>query len=131
MNTEKHQILSDMIRLAMADDKIDQAEYNFISAVAARLGVTQEEVEDLIKSPIESGVFRTELERITQFHRLVLLMNVDQVTHVAEVDTLRNYGLKMGIRPEAIEQVLTEMGDYENKVIPNDRLIEIFSKFYN
>ena len=131
MNTEKHQILSDMIRLAMADDKIDQAEYNFISAVAARLGVTQEEVEDLIKSPIESGVFRTELERITQFHRLVLLMNVDQVTHIAEVDTLRNYGLKMGIRPEAIEQVLTEMGDYENKVIPNDRLIEIFSKFYN
>jgi len=131
VNTEKHQILSDMIRLAMADDKIDQAEYNFISAVAARLGVTQEEVEDLIKSPIERGVFRTELERITQFHRLVLLMNVDQVTHVAEVDTLRNYGLKMGIRPEAIEQVLTEMGDYENKVIPNDPLIEIFSKFYN
>ena len=131
MNSEKHQILSDMIRLAMADDKIDQAEYNFISAIAARLGVTQEEVEDLFKSPLESGVFKTELERITQFHRLVLLMNVDQETHVAEVDTLRNYGLKMGIRPEAIEQVLNEMGNYENKVIPNERLIEIFSRFYN
>jgi uncharacterized tellurite resistance protein B-like protein len=131
VNSEKHQILSDMIRLAMADDKIDQAEYNFISAIAARLGVTQEEVEDLFKSPLESGVFKTELERITQFHRLVLLMNVDQETHVAEVDTLRNYGLKMGIRPEAIEQVLNEMGNYENKVIPNERLIEIFSRFYN
>ena len=131
MNTEKHQILSDMIRLAMADNKLDQAEYDFISAVAARLEVSQEEVEDLINNPIETGVFKTELERITQFHRLVLLMNVDQETHIAEVDTLRNYGLKMGIRPEAIEQVLTEMGDYENKVIPNERLIEIFTRFYN
>ncbi len=131
MSLEKHQILSDMIRLAMADNKIDQTEYDFISAVAARLEVPQEEVEDLIQNPVPSGVFKTELERITQFHRLVLLMNVDQETHVAEVDNLRNYGLKIGIRPEAIEQVFNEMGEYENKMIPNDRLIEIFSRFYN
>lgn len=131
MSKEKHQILSDMIRLAMVDNKLDQAEYNFISSVAARLGVPQEEVEDLLEKPIEGSVFKTELERITQFHRLVLLMNVDRETHIAEVAALRNYGLKIGIRPEAIEQVLIEMGDYENKIIPNERLIEIFSRFYN
>jgi len=131
VNVEKHQILSDMIRLAMVDNKLDEREYDFISSVAQRLGVTQEEVEDLLKNPVPSGVFKSELERITQFHRLVLLMNVDQETHIAEVDALRNYGLKIGIRPEAIEQVFNEMGDYENKVIPNERLIEIFSRFYN
>lgn len=131
MSIEKHQILSDMIRLAMADNKLDQAEYDFISAVAVRLEVSQEEVEQLIENPIAGGVFKTELERITQFHRLVLLMNVDQETHIAEIDALRNYGLKMGIRPEAIEQVLNEMGDYEDKVIPTERLVEIFSRFYN
>lgn len=131
MSIEKHQILSDMIRLAMVDEKLDQSEYDFISAVAARLEVSQEDVEALMKNPIEGGVFKTEIERITQFHRLVLLMNVDQETHFAEIDTLRNYGLKIGIRPEAIEQVFNEMGDYEDKMIPNERLIEIFSRFYN
>lgn len=131
MSLEKHQILSDMIRLAMADEKLDQAEYDFIVAVASRLEVPQEEVDALIKNPVKSGVFKTELERITQFHRLVLLMNVDKETHFAEVDALRNYGLKIGIRPEAIEQVFNEMGDYEDKMIPNERLIEIFSRFYN
>lgn len=131
MSTEKHQILSDMIRLAMVDHKLDPAEYDFICAVAIRLGVPQEKVADLLENPIESGVFKTELERITQFHRLVLLMNVDQETHMAELDALRNYGLKMGIRSEAIEQVFKEMDEYENKIIPNERLIEIFSRFYN
>jgi len=131
VSREKYQILSDMIRLALADQKLEQSEYNFINTVAGRLGVSQEEVDSLIQNPIEGGVFKTEIERITQFHRLVLLMNVDQETHKTEIDTLRNYGMKMGIRPEAIEQVFNEMDRYENKMIPNERLIEIFSRFYN
>ena len=131
MSREKYQILSDMIRLALADQKLEQSEYSFINTVAGRLGVSQEEVDSLIQNPIEGGVFKTEIERITQFHRLVLLMNVDQETHKTEIDTLRNYGMKMGIRPEAIEQVFNEIDRYENKMIPNERLIEIFSRFYN
>lgn len=131
MSAEKHQILSDMIKLALVDNKLDEREYDFISSVAQRLGVPQEELAALIVSPLSTGVYKTELERITQFHRLVLLMNVDQETHIAEVDALRNYGLKIGIRPEAIEQVFNEMGDYEDKMIPSERLVEIFSRFYN
>ncbi len=131
MSAEKHQILSDMIKLALVDNKLDECEYDFINSVAQRLGVPQEELAELIVSPLSIGVYKTELERITQFHRLVLLMNVDQETHIAEVDALRNYGLKIGIRPEAIEQVFNEMGDYEDKMIPSERLVEIFSRFYN
>lgn len=131
MSAEKHQILSDMIKLALVDNKLDEREYDFINSVAQRLGVPQEELAELIVSPLSRGVYKTELERITQFHRLVLLMNVDQETHIAEVDALRNYGLKIGIRPEAIEQVFNEMGDYEDKMIPSERLVEIFSRFYN
>jgi uncharacterized tellurite resistance protein B-like protein len=120
-----------MIRLAMVDNKLDEREYDFISSVAQRLAVSEEELAALIVNPLSTGVFKTELERITQFHRLILLMNVDQETHIAEVDALRNYGLKIGIRPEAIEQVFNEMGDYEDKMIPSERLVEIFSRFYN
>lgn len=131
MSVEKHQILSDMIRLAMVDNKLDEREYDFISSVAQRLAVSEEELAALIVHPLSTGVYKTELERITQFHRLILLMNVDKETHIAEVDALRNYGLKIGIRPEAIEQVFNEMGDYEDKMIPSERLVEIFSRFYN
>lgn len=131
MNIEKHQIISDMIALAKADNNIHEREYQFILAVADRLGVQKQEVAHLFENPLAPVVAKTELQRITQFHRLLLLMNVDQETHVVEVDAIRNYGLQLGIRPEAIEQILNEMNQYEDKMIPSTRLVEIFKRFYN
>jgi len=131
MSQEKHQILSDMIALAKADSILHEREYEFILAVAERLGVAKNTVDELVESPVETPAFKTELQRITQFHRLLLLMNVDQETHIVEMDALRNYGLKLGIRPEAIEQILNEMETHENKMMPTERLVEIFKRFYN
>ncbi len=131
MSAEKHQIISDMLSLAKADNIMHEREYDFILVIAQRIGVSKEKVDELISNPLKSHVFSTELQRITQFHRLLLLMNVDQETHIVEVNALRNYGLKLGIRPEAIEQILNEMGDHENKMIPSGRLVEIFKRFYN
>lgn len=120
-----------MISLARADKKIHEREYEFILVVASRLGLPQLEVDQLFKNPLKPVVAKTELQRITQFHRLLLLMNVDEHTHIVEVDALRNYGLQLGIRPEAIEQILSEMNEYEHKMIPSTRLVEIFQRFYN
>ena len=120
-----------MIALAKADNVLHEREYEFILAVAERLGLSKTEVDHLLESPLALNVPKTELQRITQFHRLVLLMNVDQETHFVEVDAIRNYGLRLGIRSEAIEQILGEMGDHENKLMPADRLVEIFKRFYN
>jgi uncharacterized tellurite resistance protein B-like protein len=131
VKNEKHQIISDMIALAKADNTVHEREYEFILAVAVRLGVDRKEVDHLFENPLSPVVAKTELERITQFHRLLLLMNVDQETHVIEIDAIRNYGLQLGIRPEAIEQILGEMGQYENKMMPSTRLVEIFKRFYN
>lgn len=131
MSTEKKQIISDMIGLAKADNVLHEREYEFILSVAARLGLSKSDVDTLHANPLKVSVLSTELQRISQFHRLLLLMNVDQETHLTELDALRNYGLKLGIRPEAIEQILGEMDDHENKMIPSDRLVEIFKRFYN
>ena len=131
MQNEKHQIISDMISLAKADQVLHEREYEFILVVAERMGMNKTEVDTLLQKPLEAQVFKTELQRITQFHRLLLLMNVDMETHLVELDAIRNYGLRLGIRPEAIEQILNEMGDYENKMMPSDRLVEIFKRFYN
>jgi len=131
LDIEKKQIISDMIALAKADKVLHEREYNFIIAVAERLGLTKADVDEIHENPLDLNVLTTEIQRITQFHRLLLLINVDQETHFAEIDALRNYGLKLGIRPEAIEQILNEMEDHENNIIPSDRLVEIFKRFYN
>ena len=92
---------------------------------------SKKEVDALVENPQSKMVFKTEMQRLTQFHRLLLVMNVDDETQFVEIDTLRNYGLKLGIRAEAVQQILSEMAEYEHKMIPSERLVEIFKRFYN
>ena len=74
---------------------------------------------------------KLEVDRIVQFHRLVLLMNVDlEISHL-EVKYIREAGIRMGLNPMATDKVLNEMNKYPNKVIPPERLFEIFQLFHN
>ncbi len=131
MNSDQKALLSDLIVLANADSKVTSAEYDFIHRIGSRMNLSSEEVDELFKTPIASKVITSEVERITHFHKLVLVMNVDRETHENEIVVLRNFGLRMGIRPGAIDQILIKMNEYEDKVIPANKLIEIFQTYYN
>ncbi len=123
--------MSDLIVLAQADDKLMASEYDFILRMADRMGVSKEEVDTLIKNPLPSMPIVSELERITHFHKLILLMNVDWEAHEKEIAVLRNFGLKLGVRPAAIDRILARSQQYENKIIPTNELIQIFQMYYN
>jgi len=128
---EKLSLLSEMIEFAKVDNEIKDEEYNFIIAVASQLGVTEEEIGYLIRNSADKKRLHPESQRILQFHRLILLMNVDKETSLLEKHNIKNIGLRMGLRPEAIDTVLKEMYNYPNKVIPPKELIDIFTRFYN
>lgn len=130
-NDDKKALISDLIILAKADEKITPQEYDFIYRLANRMEVTKEEVDVLMHDPMPSKPIFSELDRITHFHKLLSLMNVDGEVHEKEVTILRNFGLKMGIRPGAIDQILIKMNDYEDKIIPTQELIQIFQAHYN
>ncbi len=127
---EKLSILSEMIAFARADHVISDSEYHFLMSVAEQLGVDQETFESLFETKVKKIMPKTQAERILQFHRLVLLMNVDE-QHELEVTKLHNIGLGMGLPPSAIEQVLEIMHKYPNKIVPPDVLINIFKAHYN
>jgi len=124
-------IISDLIFLAYADGKLTDSEYDFILQIALRLDLSEAEVQDLFDKPSSTRPIFTELERISHFYKLVLLMNVDLETHEKEVIAIKNFGLKMGIRAGVFDQILQQMGQYENKIIPSDDLIKIFRTYYN
>jgi uncharacterized tellurite resistance protein B-like protein len=124
-------MLSDLIVLAYADEKLTKTEYDFILRLAKRMDIDKQEVDLLFKNPLPSKPLFTELERITHFYKLVLLMNVDLETHEKEVHAVRNFGLKMGIRPGVVDQILIRMNEFENKIIPSKELVKIFQTYYN
>ena len=130
-NDNSRAIISDLIFLAYADGKLTDSEYDFILEIALRLDLTEVEVQELFDKPTSSRPIFTELERISHFYKLVLLMNVDMETHEKEVIAIRNFGLKMGIRAGVFDQILLQMGQYKNKIIPSDDLVKIFRTYYN
>jgi len=128
---EKLSILSEMIAFAKVDDVVKAPEYNFLLNVSRQLGIDREVFDKLFEEESEHLVLKTEGERILQFHRLVLLMNVDQVQEEEEIRRLHDMGLNMGLPPSAIDQVLSVMHEYPNNVVPPEVLIAIFKAHYN
>lgn len=128
---EKLSILSEMISFAQADTPIKDSEYHFLLGVSELLGVSREAFDRLFDSKVEKIMPKTQADRILQFHRLVLLMNVDRNRHPEEIRRLHDIGLGMGLRPSAIEQVLAIMHRYPDKIVPPDVLIGIFKAHYN
>ncbi|MDC6367431.1 MULTISPECIES: TerB family tellurite resistance protein [Flavobacteriaceae] len=128
---EKLSILSEMIAFARVDQSLKQSEYQFLLKVASNLGIDKSTFEGLLKEKSPKVILKSQAERIVQFHRLLLLMNVDQEQHKKEINTLYNIGLKMGLPPAAIGQVLEVMHNYPDMVVPADVLINIFKAHYN
>lgn len=128
---EKLSLLSEMIAFAKYDKDIKSIEYNFLLGVAKQLDISREDFEYLLEHPINYIHLKSHSERIVQFHRLVLLMNIDQEHTASNVIKLYNFGLRMGLSHESISKVLYLMESFPNKIVPPDVLIDIFKTQYN
>ena len=128
---EKLSLLSEMISFAKNESDLKPIEYNFLLAITKQLEISREDFDYLIENPINYIHLNSHSERIVQFHRLVLLMNIDNEKSHKEITKLFNYGLRMGLSHESINKVLYLMDSFPNKVVPPDVLIDIFKIQYN
>ncbi|HNQ28127.1 MAG TPA: TerB family tellurite resistance protein [Aquaticitalea sp.] len=128
---EKLSLLSEMIAFAQTDSNIKSIEYKFLLGVAKQLDISQEDFDYLFKHPVTYVHLKSHSERIVQFHRLVLLMNLGSVVSRKELVKLHNFGLRMGLSHESINRVLDLMESFPNKIVPPDFLIDIFKVQYN
>ncbi|MEO5788462.1 MAG: TerB family tellurite resistance protein [Gelidibacter sp.] len=128
---EKLSLLSEMIAFAKIDASIKLIEYKFLLGVAKQLEISQEDFDYLFEFPVNYVHLKSHSERIVQFHRLVLLMNLDQSISMKELAKLHNFGLRMGLGHESINRVLDLMESFPNKIVPPDFLIDIFKVQYN
>ncbi|MDD7884983.1 TerB family tellurite resistance protein [Flavivirga sp. 57AJ16] len=130
---EKLSLLSEMIAFAKYDKDIKNIEYNFLLGVAKQLDIAREDFEYLIEHPVTYTHLKSHSERIVQFHRLVLLMNIDQENEGSPSSAIKlyNFGLRMGLSHESITKVLYLMESFPNKIVPPDVLIDIFKTQYN
>lgn len=128
---EKLSILSEMITFAKVENKVNKPEYDFLLSVSQELKIDRHVFDALFEKESEHLIPKSQADRILQFHRLVLLMNVDRARQEVEVRRLHDIGLAMGLPPSGIDQVLMIMHEYPNNVIPPELVIDIFRSYYN
>tara|TARA_R110001592_G_scaffold344988_1_gene636620 strand:+ start:5421 stop:5825 length:405 start_codon:yes stop_codon:yes gene_type:complete len=128
---EKLSLLQDLIALSKADNNVSFMETQFINSVALSLGVSATELQQLINNPIDYNPQDKEIDRIIQFYRLLLLMGVDTDHHEAEIDFCKNTGLKMGLNPIAINEVVKRILASEKGMLPPQEIISIFQAYHN
>ena len=128
---EKLSLLSEMIAFARIDNNLREIEHKFLLGVAKQLEITREDYDYLLDNPVTHINLKSHSERIVQFHRLILLMNLDKDLTSRDLIRLHNFGLRMGLGHEAINRVLDLMESFPNKIVPPDFLIDIFKTQYN
>ena len=124
-------LLIQLIKLAETDEKLRESEYNFLLQCANLLGVDRNEFNVLFAENIDFSPPPFESDRILQFYRMVLLANVDLEVKPEEMGFLREAGFKLGLNPDAVDNVFIEMRKHKNGMIPTKRLIEIFQVYHN
>ena len=124
-------LLKQLIIVANADGKIAESEYQLLIALAAQMGLSKDDVEKVFDPSIKVAVPQNDGDRVLQFHRMILLMNVDANASPVEIETIRKMGIMLGLNPQGIELVFEEMKTHPNNLIPPTRMIEIFTKYMN
>lgn len=128
---EKLSAMSQLIAFARAGNTINDVEYNFLLAIANQIGLDATILRKLLETPHPFVNIKHESQRIVQFHRLLLLMNVDHKIVPEELEKIHQLGLKMGLNILAIDKTLEVMKRYDNNNIPPDVLLDIFKTYYN
>lgn len=128
---QKMSLLSEMIAFAKTDNNIKSIEYRFLLGIAQQLEISQEDFDYLIEFPVTYVHLKSHSERIVQFHRLVLLLNLGREINPKQLVKIHNFGLRMGLSHESINRVLDLMESFPDKIVPPDFLIDIFTVQYN
>ena len=128
---EKLSLLSEMIAFARINNSLRSIEHKFLLGVAKQLEITKEDYDYLLDNPVTHINLKSHSERIVQFHRIILLMNLDKEIADRDLIRLHNFGLRMGLGHDTINRVLDLMESFPDKIVPPDFLIDIFKTQYN
>lgn len=92
--------------LANADHIYSEIEARFIIAVARHLQIDLDELEDFSEKKPEIDIPEDEFTVYLLFHRLILLIMVDDEISNSEWTACKELGLDMGLPTEAITEIM-------------------------
>lgn len=97
---------NNLVMLARVDGKVDNEEINLLTRIATRLGLTSEQVKEIIEHsdqyPMIPPVSRE--ERYERFIQFVKMICVDGHIEPSEEKLVHKYGIALGMTEERINE---------------------------
>lgn len=128
---EKISLLTEMIAFSIVDGELHSREYEFLWLIANELKIDKAVFDDLFHQEVKPLVIKSESQRIQQFYRLALLMQVDGVMHEKEENAIRQIAINMALDPSVTKRILLMIKMSPTGMIDPDYLIEAFKKQHN
>ena len=130
---EKIDLLSQLILMALADNKLSPEELEFLKKIAQRMDIEESELMSMIRYRNELTVStpQSHTKRIIHFHKLLLMMHIDGKVDDIELQLLHEVALKYGFRKSVVDSLLNAMKNYPHGEIPPSELLTIHSSQNN
>ena len=99
--------LKALYHLACIDNVLGKEEATYIINVAERLGIDPEELVDFDGTEPDLVLPDKQYKLYAVFHRLVMVIMIDNVANEMERKYCFDLGIKMGLHPNAVIEVIT------------------------
>ena len=125
---EKVSHLKALYYLALSDGVLSKAESIYIKIVAEHLGISMEVLEGFDGTIPELVLPNREYKLYSLFHRLAIIIMVDDRIYEEEERHCFNLGIRMGLHPNAIEEIIAHVMTTTSAESPAE-IIAIFRKY--
>lgn len=135
--TDEHHrksIIALLVKLQLADGESSDQENVYIYKVAWSLGLTNEDVLDVINhldQYREVVIPSTEKERMTILYYLLFFMRVDLDVSDEEEKMVQEFGFRLGFRTALTTDLIQIVRQYVNTRVPPNKMLQAIKKYLN
>ena len=128
-NTEENRThLQMLLEVALADENFTKQENQFLEHIAKQLGIELEDVVHQYFDPNNITLPKQEPKVFAFFHRLILMAIVDGEIDPKERGLLLEFGIRMGLNPSAVLEVIDYSVAHGPKAVPTE-VVNIFYRY--
>lgn len=116
---------SAIVRVALADGKIDPEEQSFLDRLARNLDISETEYEEILENPLKYPVNPpySRTQRIERLYDLARMVHIDHHLGDKQVSMLRRLGLALGFTPENANYIVDKALSLTDKKVDLDTFI--------
>jgi hypothetical protein len=131
MDSQKQKIshLRALYHLACADKVLTDVEGEYIKNVAERLGIPLEELSKLDPYEPTLELPNREYKNYILFHRLALIVMIDNALSERERQYCFNLGIKMGLHPNAVGEIIDYIASQGTIDSKSSEVMAIFKRY--